>query len=73
MEFEVAFSEQGAGYHFHVPCFAAWELECRDAQAEAARLERADGPIWGDLRAAIDGPTMLTRESETTPFDRRDA
>jgi hypothetical protein len=58
MGFDLEFSEGGAGtptaiYHFHVRCYAVWELE-QDFQ------ETQSGPLSG----APDGGTISDRERD---------
>ena len=47
IEFEVEFSQEEAGrahsYHFHRPCFAAWEFERRALEAAHSQRLSAEG------------------------------
>jgi hypothetical protein len=70
LELEVSFAGHGRGYHFHVRCLAAWESVCRDVEAEIGPVEPALGDRTGQnggvLWAAPNGPTMGSREPQTT-------
>jgi hypothetical protein len=64
LEFELQFASEGgsatANYHVHVHCFAAWELERRDAKSNGHSL-----PYAGD------GGIMLSRERNTIAQEGR--